>query len=43
MNVALGSVGVVASMRPEVADGFASCQSVADLPIVEVLAPHDAT
>jgi len=43
MNVALGSVGVAASTRPEVADGFAPYQSVLDLPIVRVLAPHDAT
>ena len=43
MNVALGSVGVAASTRPEVADGLAPCQSVLGLPIVRVLAPHDAT
>jgi hypothetical protein len=43
MNVALGSVGVAASTRPEVADGFAPYQSVLDLLIVRVLAPHDAT
>ena len=43
MNDALGSVGVAASTRPEVAEGFASYQSVLDLPIVRALAPHDAT
>jgi hypothetical protein len=43
MNVALGSVGVAASTRPEVADGLAPCQSVLGLPIVRVLAPHDGT
>ena len=43
MNVALGSVGVAASTRPEVADGLAPYQSVLGLPIVRVLAPHDAT
>jgi hypothetical protein len=43
MNVALGSVSVVASTRPEVADGFAPCQSMLDRPIVRALALHDAT
>ena len=43
VNVALGSVGVAASTRPEVADEFAPYQSVLDLPIVRVLAPHDPT
>jgi hypothetical protein len=43
LYVALGSVGVAASTRPEVADGLAPYQSVLDLPIIRVLAPHDAT
>ena len=43
MNVALGSVGVAASTRPEVADGLAPYQSVLGLPIVGVLAPHYVT
>jgi len=43
MNVALGSVSVVASTRPEVANGFAPCQSVLDLPIVRALTLQGAT
>ena len=43
MNVALGSVGVAASTRPEVADGLAPYESVLGLPIEGVLAPHDVT
>jgi hypothetical protein len=39
MNVALGSVGVAAPTRPEIADGLAPYQSVLGLPIVRVLAP----
>jgi alkanesulfonate monooxygenase SsuD/methylene tetrahydromethanopterin reductase-like flavin-dependent oxidoreductase (luciferase family) len=43
MDVPLGSVGVAAPARPEVAEGLAPYQSALDLLIVRVLADHDAT
>jgi hypothetical protein len=43
MNVALGSVGLAAWTHPEVADGLAPNQSLLDLPIIRMLAPHHAT
>jgi alkanesulfonate monooxygenase SsuD/methylene tetrahydromethanopterin reductase-like flavin-dependent oxidoreductase (luciferase family) len=42
MDVQLGSVGVTASARAEVLEGLAPYQSTLDLPIVRVLAQHDA-
>jgi alkanesulfonate monooxygenase SsuD/methylene tetrahydromethanopterin reductase-like flavin-dependent oxidoreductase (luciferase family) len=43
MDVPLGSVGVAAPSRREVVDALAPYQSALDLPIVRVLADHDAT
>jgi alkanesulfonate monooxygenase SsuD/methylene tetrahydromethanopterin reductase-like flavin-dependent oxidoreductase (luciferase family) len=43
MDVPLGSVGVAAPARPEVIEGLAPYQAALDLPIVRVLAAHDAT
>jgi hypothetical protein len=43
MNVPLGSVGVAASARSEVLDGFAPYHCALDLPIARLLAEHDAT
>jgi len=43
MDVPLGTVGVAAPTRPEVIEGLAPYQSALDLPIVRVLAGHDAT
>jgi alkanesulfonate monooxygenase SsuD/methylene tetrahydromethanopterin reductase-like flavin-dependent oxidoreductase (luciferase family) len=42
MDVGLGSVGVAASARTEVLEGLAPYHSALDLPIVRVLAQHDA-
>lgn len=42
MHVALGSVGVAGSTRPEVIDGLAPYQGVLDLPIARVLVASDA-
>jgi alkanesulfonate monooxygenase SsuD/methylene tetrahydromethanopterin reductase-like flavin-dependent oxidoreductase (luciferase family) len=42
MDVAVGSVGVTASARSEVLDGFAPYHAVLDLPIARVLAAGDA-
>lgn len=42
MDVPLGSVGVAATSRPEVLAALAPYQSALDLPIVRVLADHDA-
>jgi len=43
MDVPLGTVGVAASARPEVLEGLAPYQSALDIPIVRVLADHNAT
>ena len=43
MDVPLGSVGVAESARPQVLEGLAPYHSALDLPIVRVLAEHDAT
>jgi alkanesulfonate monooxygenase SsuD/methylene tetrahydromethanopterin reductase-like flavin-dependent oxidoreductase (luciferase family) len=43
MDVPLGSVGVAARARPDVVEGLAPYQEALDLPIVRVLAAHDAT
>jgi alkanesulfonate monooxygenase SsuD/methylene tetrahydromethanopterin reductase-like flavin-dependent oxidoreductase (luciferase family) len=43
MNVALGSVGVAATTRPEIQEALAAYQSALDLAIVRVLAEADAT
>jgi alkanesulfonate monooxygenase SsuD/methylene tetrahydromethanopterin reductase-like flavin-dependent oxidoreductase (luciferase family) len=43
MDVPLGSVGVAARARPDVIEGLAPYQAALDLPIVRVLAAHDAT
>lgn len=43
MDVPLGSVGVAAPARPETLEGLALYQSALDLPIVRVLADHEAT
>ena len=43
MDVPLGSVGVTASARPGVLEGLAPYHSALDLPIVRVLAEHNAT
>jgi len=43
MDVALGSVGVAASARPEVLEGLAPYHSALDLPIARLLAENDAT
>jgi alkanesulfonate monooxygenase SsuD/methylene tetrahydromethanopterin reductase-like flavin-dependent oxidoreductase (luciferase family) len=43
MDVPLGSVGVAAPARPEVIEGLAPYQAALDLPIVRVLAAHDAS
>jgi hypothetical protein len=43
MDVPLGSVGVVASARPEVLEGLAPYHSAVDLPIARILAEYDAT
>jgi alkanesulfonate monooxygenase SsuD/methylene tetrahydromethanopterin reductase-like flavin-dependent oxidoreductase (luciferase family) len=43
MEVPLGNVGVAASTRPEVHERLAAYQTALDLPIVRVLANHDAT
>jgi len=42
MDVPLGSVGVAASARPEVVEALAPYQFALDLPIVRLLAAHDA-
>jgi alkanesulfonate monooxygenase SsuD/methylene tetrahydromethanopterin reductase-like flavin-dependent oxidoreductase (luciferase family) len=42
MDVPLGSVGVAAPARPEMIEGLAPYQAALDLPIVRVLAAHDA-
>jgi alkanesulfonate monooxygenase SsuD/methylene tetrahydromethanopterin reductase-like flavin-dependent oxidoreductase (luciferase family) len=42
MNVPLGSVGVVASARPDVLKGMAPYDSALDLPIARLLAEQDA-
>jgi alkanesulfonate monooxygenase SsuD/methylene tetrahydromethanopterin reductase-like flavin-dependent oxidoreductase (luciferase family) len=42
MNVPLGSVGVAAPAQSEVAQGLAPYHSALDLPIVRILAEHDA-
>jgi hypothetical protein len=41
MDVALGSVGVAASERSEVVDGFAPYHAVLDLPIARLLPAGD--
>jgi len=43
MNVPLGSVGVAASARSEVLEGFAPYHCALDLLIARLLAEHDAT
>jgi alkanesulfonate monooxygenase SsuD/methylene tetrahydromethanopterin reductase-like flavin-dependent oxidoreductase (luciferase family) len=43
MNVPLGSVGVVASTRPEMQERLAAYQPALDLPIMRVLAQPDET
>jgi alkanesulfonate monooxygenase SsuD/methylene tetrahydromethanopterin reductase-like flavin-dependent oxidoreductase (luciferase family) len=43
MDVPLGSVGVTSSARPGVLEGLAPYHSALDLPIVRVLAEHNAT